>query len=375
MDRCDVLIVGGGPAGSSLAWGLRDSGLDVLIMDKKNFPRDKVCAGWITPAVIETLQINTEDYRKKNVFEPVRGFRIGLIGRDEIEIHYNDKPVSYGIRRYEFDNYLLARSPARLRLGMAFKNMSRDGQTWIVNNEIGTPLVVGAGGYFCPVARIMGSGMEHGEKKIIAQEIEFKLTRHQLSECNVCPDMPEIYFCDDFKGYGWVLRKGDYLNIGLGREDPHNLTAHVNAFCDYLYQRKKCPQNKIGKFNGHAYLLYQQSQRKIVSDNILLIGDAAGLACSQSGEGIRPAIESGIMAASVINNAAGNYSRDLLNPYLELITQRFGERKAGNGILTRLPVWVRQYLGHKLLATRWFTQNIVLDHWFLHSDQSLLPGN
>jgi flavin-dependent dehydrogenase len=106
MDQCDVLIVGGGPAGSSLAWGLRHSGLDVVIMDRKTFPRDKVCAGWITPSVIETLQIDTEDYRKKNVFEPVRGFRIGLIGGDAIEVHYNDEPVSYGIRRYAFDHYL-----------------------------------------------------------------------------------------------------------------------------------------------------------------------------------------------------------------------------------------------------------------------------
>jgi flavin-dependent dehydrogenase len=375
MDQCDVLIVGGGPAGSSLAWGLRHSGLDVVIMDRKTFPRDKVCAGWITPSVIETLQIDTEDYRKKNVFEPIKGFCIGLIGKDEIEIHYNGQPVSYGVRRYEFDNYLLARSPARLRLGMPFKNMTHDSQAWIVNNEIRTPLVVGAGGYFCPLARIMGFGMEHGEKKIIAQEIEFKPTQQQLSDCNVRPEMPEIYFCDDFKGYGWILRKGDYLNIGLGREDTHNLTAHIDIFCEYLYQRKKCPDNITGKFNGHAYLLYRHSRRKIVSDNLLLIGDAAGLAYSQSGEGIRPAIESGIMAASVIYNAGGNYSRDSLNPYIKLIKQRFGERKAGNGILPRLPVWIRHYLGRKLLATRWFTQNIVLDRWFLHSDQSLLPGN
>ena len=49
---CDALIVGGGPAGSSCARQLRRAGLDVLIMDKQEFPRDKVCAGWITPAVV-----------------------------------------------------------------------------------------------------------------------------------------------------------------------------------------------------------------------------------------------------------------------------------------------------------------------------------
>ena len=52
MNGCDVLIVGGGPAGSSAAWQLSRHGLDVVVMDKAEFPRDKVCAGWITPAVI-----------------------------------------------------------------------------------------------------------------------------------------------------------------------------------------------------------------------------------------------------------------------------------------------------------------------------------
>jgi flavin-dependent dehydrogenase len=61
MDTCDVLIVGGGPAGSSCAWKLRDSGLDVLIMDRQRFPRDKVCGGWITPQVLEELAIDAAE--------------------------------------------------------------------------------------------------------------------------------------------------------------------------------------------------------------------------------------------------------------------------------------------------------------------------
>lgn len=375
MDHCDVLIIGGGPAGSSLAWGLRDSGLDVLIMDSKTFPRDKVCAGWITPSVIETLQIDSEDYRTHNVLEPIRGFRVGLIGGDGIEIHYNGNPVSYGIRRCEFDHYLLLRSAARLQSGEAFENMKYDGQIWLVNNKIRTPLVVGAGGSFCPVARFMGSRMEHNDEKIVAQETEFRLTREQISECNLHPDMPELYFCDDFKGYGWVFRKGDYLNIGLGRQDPHNLSGHVSAFFDYLKQRSKCPHDIGGKLNGRAYLSYQHGPRRILSDGILLIGDAAGLACSQSGEGIRPAVESGIMAASVIKNAKEDYNIDSLIPYRGLIEQRFGERRISNGIYARLPAGLKQYLTRKLLSMRWFARNVVIDRCFLHADQFPLPGS
>ena len=60
MDSCDVLIVGCGPAGTSCAWGLRHAGLDVMLLDKAAFPRDKVCAGWITPEVVESLQIDPQ---------------------------------------------------------------------------------------------------------------------------------------------------------------------------------------------------------------------------------------------------------------------------------------------------------------------------
>ena len=49
MHSCDVLIVGGGPAGSACAWKLARSGFDVAILDRARFPRDKVCGGWITP--------------------------------------------------------------------------------------------------------------------------------------------------------------------------------------------------------------------------------------------------------------------------------------------------------------------------------------
>ena len=65
MESCDVLIVGGGPAGSTCAWQLRQAGLDVLVMDKQTFPRDKVCAGWITPAVVESLELDLRRLRDR----------------------------------------------------------------------------------------------------------------------------------------------------------------------------------------------------------------------------------------------------------------------------------------------------------------------
>src|SRR5438876_45771 len=117
MQTCDVLIVGGGPAGSACAWALARAGLEVVVMDAAAFPRDKVCAGWITPQVIADLDLDLDDYRRGRTLQPITAFRTGLIGgHREVETSYA-RPVSYGIRRCEFDHYLLQRSPARLCLG------------------------------------------------------------------------------------------------------------------------------------------------------------------------------------------------------------------------------------------------------------------
>src|SRR5215470_13747987 len=113
MDSCDVLIVGGGPAGSSCAWGLRRSCLRVLVLDKARFPRDKVCGGWITPQVLEALDIDSAEYARGRTLQPITGFRISTIANREVEIPYH-RAVSYGIRRCEFDEYLLRRSGAQV---------------------------------------------------------------------------------------------------------------------------------------------------------------------------------------------------------------------------------------------------------------------
>ena len=94
----DILIIGGGPAGSTLAWALRDSGLDIAIMDKAEFPRDKLCAGWVTPAVMQELNIDLDDYAHGRVLQFISGFRISQIGQKQVQSHYSGDPVSYGIR-------------------------------------------------------------------------------------------------------------------------------------------------------------------------------------------------------------------------------------------------------------------------------------
>jgi len=206
MDTADVAVVGGGPAGSTVAWRLKKAGFRVALLDRALFPRDKVCAGWITPSVVESLELNLEDYRYKRVFQPIRGFQVSLMGGSSTEIRYPEI-VSYGIRRYEFDEYLLRRSGADLHLGEPLHTIRREGPGWILNEKIKTPLLIGAGGHRCPVARYPGKDREDHGERVIAQEAEFKVPEGKEGEYRVEPQRPELYFNDDLKGMDGASEK------------------------------------------------------------------------------------------------------------------------------------------------------------------------
>jgi flavin-dependent dehydrogenase len=368
MDCCDILIVGGGPAGSSCAWGLRNSGLDIEILDKQSFPRDKVCGGWITPQVLNALKIDPAAYGAGRTLQPITSFRTGSIGsRTPIYTDYG-RPVSYGIRRREFDDYLLKRSAARLHEGVGLASIERDGSWWIVNGNLRARLVVGAGGHFCPVARRFGPkafGSKAAATAVVAQETEFEMDERQQADCPVRGTTPELYFCPDMKGYGWCFRKANFLNIGLGRADSHGLPGHVSGFVRFLTGIGVSPE--MPAMRGHAYFLYGTSQRRVAGDGFMLIGDAVGLAYPQSGEGILPAIESGLLAAETILAAKGDYAETQLAPYATQLARCFGtggDRLTGIG--GSLPPRLIQFAAMRLLETRWFVRNFVLDRWFLH---------
>jgi geranylgeranyl reductase family protein len=369
MRRCDAVVVGGGPAGSSCAWALRQAGADVVVIDRASFPRDKVCAGWITPAVAAALELDAEDYRRGRTFQPITGFRTGRIGEGEkdVETRY-PRPVSFGIRRCEFDHYLLGRSGAEVRPGTALTGLRREGEGWVVNDEIEAPVVVGAGGHFCPVARHLGGG-GGGEPIVAAQEFEVPL--EEGADCPVRPEVPELYFARDLKGYGWCFRKQGVVNVGYGRFGSERLAAHVGGFLDFLRGRGRLPASVTGRLKGHAYLIYGSAPRPLVDDGVLLVGDAAGLAYAQSGEGIRPAVESGLLAARVLLGARGRYRREDLAPYRRQIEARFGRRDPKPGLARLIPSRVLQALGASVLGSSWLTRRIVLDRWFLHAHQ---PG-
>jgi geranylgeranyl reductase family protein len=369
MEHCDVLVVGGGPAGSTCAWTLARAGADVLVVDQAAFPRDKVCAGWITPPVIETLRLDVEAYKSGRTFQPITAFRTGVIGASAAVRTEYARIVSYGIRRCEFDDYLLRRSGARLHLGTPVKTAVRHDGRWLVNGEISAAVVVGAGGHFCPIGRLM-NGSPSQAALVRAQEAEFRIPEADAAAFGIDAAQPELYFSADLRGYGWCFRKQGYMNIGIGRLGHDPLPKAYADFIAFLQERGRVPPNGSWRPRGHAYLLYEKHTRRVVDDRLLLIGDAAGLAVPQSGEGIRPAIESGVMAAETLISAAGDYSTATLQRYERRLRARSGAAVTA----TPTPAIDRlsQRVGRWLLGRPWFVRRVVLDRWFLgrHQDST-----
>jgi flavin-dependent dehydrogenase len=371
MDACDALVVGGGPAGSSCAWALRRSGLDVVVLDRAAFPRDKVCAGWVTPQVVRSLDLDIADYARGRTFQPITAFRTGLIGdAATIDTSY-DAPVSYGIRRCEFDHYLLQRSGARMAATGPVTSMRREGRDWIVNDAIRTPLVIGAGGHFCPVAKQLNP-QPPPASLVVAQEVEFPVEDADAAAYAIAPERPELYFSRDLQGYGWCFRKGRHMNIGFGRLDRRLLPKGTAEFVEFLAREKRVPPGTTYKWHGHAYLLASAAGRRVVDDGVVLVGDSAGLAYPQSGEGIRPAVESGLMAAETVVAARGAYDRERLSAHAGRLAERFGAGSAPAMLSGLVPERLARSLSPLVMAWPWFVRHFLIDRWFLHRQQPAL---
>lgn len=366
MRGVDVLVVGGGPGGSSCARALHQLGARVCVLDRAQFPRDKVCAGWVTPPVFELLDIDFGDYAREHVLQRFRGFHVGVLPGAGSAVDCGET-ISFGVRRCEFDEFLLRRSGAELVLGQPLRSLRRERDRWIANESIEARVLVGAGGNFCPVARRVQGAESDAATLVRAQEAELRLDPNAQARCQLDPELPELFFCEDLQGYGWAMRKGDYLNVGLGRIGHDPLPAHVEHFLSFLSLRRALPIRARPALRGHAYRLYPPPRFRVTGEAVLLVGDAAGLAAPYSGEGIRPAVESGLLAARAIDAARSNSSASPVASYASALVQRFGA-PAASGPAAWIPARLRGLLARRLVEFAPLARGFVVDRWFLQRD-------
>jgi len=363
MRAYDVIVVGGGPAGSSCARELLRAGLDTLVIDKARFPRDKTCAGWIPPHTLQTLDLSLREYAMEHTVQPIRGFRVAGAAGGGVEVRYPG-PISFGIRRVEFDHFLLARCGAELELDRTLESIVDTGEGWELDGELQSRVLVGAGGHFCPIARRLVATQGDSGPVVTAREIEFCVDPKSATQYCVSDDLPELFFEADLCGYGWILRKQQWLNVGLGREATQGLNAALERFLDRMVASGRLPERPTGRIRGHSYRLYGQGCRRPSYERALLVGDALGMAAARSGEGILPAIESGILAARAIAHVRAKPDGQSLLRYDAALEARFGPRRA-HPSWSFMPSSLRQKLASVLLQRPEFVRRVVIDRWFV----------
>jgi flavin-dependent dehydrogenase len=292
MIDSEVIIVGGGPAGSSCAWKLGQSNVECLVLEKKEFPRDKLCGGMVTPGVIKKLKIDIKDYPHS------------LLTFDSLDIHIfgnhiNFKGTIYSIRRVEFDHWLLKHSGAQINCHTV-KNIRKDGNQYVIDDQYRCKYLMGAGGTNCPVYRtyFKDSCPRHPLSLIatMEQEIPYKW---QDGRCQIW------FFENGFPGYSWYIPKADnHLIVGMGgllevlKANNDLIKKHWDIFLRKL-KRLSLVKDSDFKPKGAIYYLKNEIETGRI-ENAFVIGDAAGLATRDMGEGIYPAVKSGILAAEAI---------------------------------------------------------------------------
>ncbi|MCA9680408.1 MAG: NAD(P)/FAD-dependent oxidoreductase, partial [Myxococcales bacterium] len=302
MTTHDVIIVGGGPAGSTCARVLTRGGARVAVVDRAEFPRVKLCAGWISAPIWDALELTPREYP--------RGLWEWHAAHVDFRGGHHDLPChGWFIRRVELDDFLLHRSGADLHLGHNIKAIDRDDDgVWTVG-ELRARYLVGAGGTHCPVARVLAPPRPRGPVGV--QEHEFQVDGAAVARTRAGADgEPELFLHDDLRGYAWNIPKTDWLNVGVGTLDPtavrdawHRARGHFDA----VGHLPPDAGPGLDHVRGHSYYLFDPAHLDgaVRADpdgkgGACLVGDALGLAQPLTAEGILPAALSGRLCAEAI---------------------------------------------------------------------------
>lgn len=292
MIRSEVIIVGGGPAGSTCARQLKMAGVSTLILEKKEFPRPKVCAGWVTPGVFRSLGTLPQNY-------PYPLTRLRKINFHLLGIRAPVNTRQYAVRRIEFDRWLLEQAGVPVYVHKA-RSIKKNGRLFVIDEKFECRILIGAGGSHCPAARAFFRKKKKPPDSalVCAVESEFKI-ENPREDCHIW------YLSRRLPGYAWYLPKnGGWVNLGIGgkfqklKKQGVTIMDHWRWFVGAL-KRKSFITQDPGSPKGHVYYLRHQKQGPY-RDNVYLIGDAAGLSTLDMGEGIHAAVKSGLAAAEAV---------------------------------------------------------------------------
>ncbi|MFL6101424.1 MAG: geranylgeranyl reductase family protein [Actinomycetales bacterium] len=332
----DVIVVGAGPSGATTAAYLAAAGLDVLLLEKSAFPREKVCGDGLTPRAVKELVALGIPTRAEDGWLRNQGLRVigggvrlqlpwpelasfpdyGLVrtrlGFDEAVARHAEKVGARLMERMSVTGPVLDDRTGQV-VGVTAREVDDSGKAAGPGHSFRAPVVVAADGNSSRLSLSVGLNKRDDRPMGVAVRTYFTSPRH---DDDWLESWLELWAPDDkgkhalLPGYGWIFGVGDGTsNVGLG---ALNTTAQFGKV-DYRDLMRRwmaglpeewgyTEDNQVGPIRGAA-LPMGFNRQPHYTRGLVLVGDAGGMVNPFNGEGIAYAMESGRMAADVIVQA------------------------------------------------------------------------
>lgn len=347
MKHFDVAIIGAGPAGSSAAIQLAAKGYSVALLDKEQFPREKLCGDFLNPVnwpMLRQLKMEREILARSH--EKVTTFHFTSFSGEEAEVPLptsKDGTVfGLGLRRFDLDYVLLKKAESEGVVDFQeckLIELKRESQSWLLRfdragmiEELQARVLIGADGRNSWVAHHLGLADPAAmQGRSVGFQFRLKCTNRSTGkvEIHVFPG-----------GYAGVVGlDGDTVTLGLAIE-KHRLP---DGRPEQSLLKSILPQNPWLKEmlrNGSVsemrstYPVYFPP-RRAYADGVLLVGDAARVSEPVTGEGIYFALKSGVFAAKTVDEAfqMSDFSAVRLRSYQRDCRSAFAVRRGINALI------------------------------------------
>ncbi|MCP4435362.1 MAG: geranylgeranyl reductase family protein [Actinomycetia bacterium] len=341
----DLLVIGGGPAGSATGYWAARAGLDVLVVEKKDFPRDKTCGDGLTPRAVHQLDEMglTERLTQYHRYD---GLRACAHGRS-MELHWPEHPLypshGYVVRRSELDTFVAENARgagAKLLTGTEAVGPVTDGGRLVGatlkdkasgdQRDVTADYVVVADGSNSRFGRALGAARDRSMVQGMAIRTYYESPLHAEPWIESALDVRDRNG-NSLPGYGWIFPAGDgTINVGVGllstfRDYKSVNTSHLmNEFAATLPGYWEIDPDNPTQAPTGGRLPMGGSVSPKCGPNWMIVGDAGGSINPFNGEGIDYAYETGRLAASLVAECVATGSDQPLQRYPVILEAEYG---------------------------------------------------
>jgi menaquinone-9 beta-reductase len=364
--KCDVIVVGAGPAGSTAAHYLAIAGYDVILVDEHKFPRDKICGDFVSPVAQKELAkmkiTRTSEFKSANRISKASVYLDGnkLVSRVVPKVqglpHYGRVVPRYILDKLILDSacregtvFLESLRAVSMRIKPRCVELDVEGPEG--KRTLKSRLLIGADGSNSTIAKIVRGQPPSSADRIIAIRGYFKDVEGPQNQATL------HFNKESFPGYCWLFPTGkNQANVGVGVlldtiPSGNRLKKLLNTLMgnDAALSKRLKNATLIGQIGGWPLTTYNPSQ-PLVDNRVMLVGDAAGLVNPLNGEGIQYALLSGRWASEVAISCliSNDLSKENLASYQEIVERDLQYGMSIARLIVQLirnrsfnPVWLR----------------------------------